>query len=417
MQTVARGPLIEELRLAVKNAPDAPGVYMMKDAQGVILYVGKAKSLRRRLTSYLSRTLPAKTRVMMQRCVRIVYTLCRTESLALLTEASLIRAHQPKYNTALRDDKSYPLVRISGEAYPCVSITRARGADGAKYYGPYTSAELLREALKIIRKAFPYRSCSVLPRKACLYRSLRLCPGFCVQGDSSAEYAKTLLQIGLILEGKADLLIRDLSQEMACLAAARKFEEAASVRDKIRALSSLSPVCADPQSAVRELGEMLGLGSAPQRIETFDVSNLHGKEAVASMVSFSCGLPDKANYRRFRIRTVAGIDDFSMIKEAVYRRYRRLREEAHPFPDLVVIDGGRGHLHAAAAALRELGVCIPLASIAKEREHIYTIGRAVPLRLHRDTPALNLLRAVRDEAHRFALSYHRLLRRRKLLSR
>jgi len=405
------------LKENILSAPDSPGVYLIKDKAGKIIYIGKAKSLKKRLGSYLGGGLQAKTAAMISNALDIECRLTQTEGLALLLEAALIHKYEPRYNVALRDDKSFPFVKISDEEFPAVCMTRKVGTDTGRYFGPYTNAKLLRQALKVVRKYFPYRSCKKMPRSPCIYYRIGLSPAPCAGKINKAEYARIIKSISLILEGKSENLIKKLTKEMRMKARQRKFEEAAALRDKILSLSSLGAEYHIPQAALSDLKELLGLKRLPMRIEGFDVSNIYGQEACASMVSFYDARPDKDNYRRFRIRAVKGIDDYAMIREAVARRYSRLIKEGLPLPDLIIIDGGRAHLLAGQRELMRLGLKAPLVSIAKEEENIYTTARIKPLRLSHDTPALNLIRRVRNEAHRFALSYHHILRRKMLIGR
>jgi excinuclease ABC subunit C len=410
----------DKLKDKVANLPEMPGVYIFKDARGEILYVGKAKSLKKRVQSYFSRYLASKTQAMVSQIADIEYQLCQNESLALLLELSLIHKYQPKYNVSLRDDKSFPLVKISNEEFPAIYITRKKVQDDSRYFGPYTSAKLLRQALKIIRRHFPYRSCKNLPKQACIYYRLKLSPAPCIGKISKEEYARTIENISLILEGKTDTLIKKLSQEMNLKSKAQKFEEAAKIRDQIEALSVMSESARPRYSRKEELEELknlLQLKKLPERIEAFDISNIYGKEATGSMVSFYKGLPDKDSYRRFRIKTVETIDDYKMLAEVVKRRYSGSLKEELSLPDLILIDGGKSHLSVAKEELDKLGLKIPLVSIAKDRENIYTRKRRHPISLGADTPALNLIRRARDEAHRFAVSYHHILRRKKTLGR
>ena len=410
---------MSSLRDIIAQAPDTSGAYLMKDRAGRVIYVGKAKSLKKRLLNYVGRRLDTKTVILMSNVADIEYRLAPTESLALLLEAGLIHKYAPKYNVSLRDDKSFPLVKITNEGFPAVCITRKREPDGARYFGPYTSAWLLREALKIIRKRFPYRSCRQMPDKACLYYRIGLSPAPCVGKINKREYARTIKNISLILEGKTDALIKKLLREMKAKANKHEFEEAAKIRDQINALSAIAEnyAGAPNQGELEDLRNLLQLKKLPERIEAFDISNLSGKEATGSMVSFYRGLPDKNNYRGFRIKTVRVIDDYGMLAEVVRRRYSRLVEEKLPLPDLMLIDGGKGHLLTAAREVSSLGLHIPLVSIAKEEEHIYVKERANPLKLASDTPALNLIRRIRDEAHRFAVAYHHILRRKKIIGK
>lgn len=407
----------EELKDIVANLPDTPGVYLMKDKTGGIIYVGKAKSLRKRVQFYFRRFLDAKTQLMVAKIADIEYKLCQTESLALLLEASLIHKHTPRYNVSLRDNKSFPLVKITNEDFPVVCITRKRIADGSQYFGPYTSANLLREALRIIRKYFPYRSCEKMTEAARMYQEIGLAPS--MNEENKKEYAKTIENIRLILEGKTETLIEKLSREMNLKSKEHKFEEAAKIRDQIEALS-LMQESAGHYSRKEELGDLknlLKIKKLPERIEAFDISNIYGKEATGSMVSFYKGMPDKDDYRKFRIKTVETIDDYKMLREVVRRRYSGSLSKELALPDLILVDGGKSHLAVAKKELRKLGLIIPLFSIAKYKENIYTEENRQPVKLDTDTPALNLVRRIRDEAHRFAVSYHHVLRRKKTIGR
>lgn len=410
---------MDKLKNIIAKMPDAAGVYLMKDKEGAVIYIGKAKSLRKRLNSYLGRDLSSKTVAMMSNVYDVDYKLTPTESLALLLEASLVHQYKPKYNVSLRDDKSFPLVKITNEEFPAICITRKREQDRARYFGPYTNASLLREALKIIRRYFPYRSCKQLPKKECIYYRIGLSPAPCIGKINKNEYAKTLKNISFILEGKTDSLVKKLFREMNLKSKGEEFEEAAKIRNQINALSSIGQSQAGLKShpGLEGLKNLLQLNRLPERIEAFDISDIYGKEATGSMVSFYRGIPDKNNYRRFRIKTVEGINDYKMLSEVVRRRYFRLIKEKLPLPDLILIDGGRSHLLTAQKALKALGIEIPLVSIAKEQENIYAEGKARPIRLKSDTSALNLIRRIRDEAHRFAVSYHHVLRRKKVIGR
>src|SRR3989339_2148518 len=371
--------------------PDSPGVYLMKDSSGRIIYIGKALSLRKRLSSYLARGLSAKTLRLMMNVADIEYRATASESMALLLEASLIKEHKPKYNVSLRDDKSFPLVKITNEEFPAIYVTRKREDDGAQYFGPYISAGLLREALKIIRRDFPYRSCPTLPKKACMYYRIKLSPAPCIGKISKSDYAETIKQISLILEGKNEELVKELSREMRQKAKERKFEEAALLRDKMIALNTFRPSLYNAEAALNELREVLRLPVMPRRIEAFDVSNILGRQATASMVSFYNGLADKANYRRFRIKTVKESNDYQMLAEAVLRRYRRVKEENFPPPDLILVDGGKGQLRAVKKELGHLGFNMPVISLAKKEELVHTLVSCTPLRLKSNSAALRLL--------------------------
>lgn len=408
-----------DIREKVNALPLTSGVYLMKDAQGKVLYVGKAVSLRKRVQSYFrpSKGLLSKTDFLVSEIKDIECIPTDSEAEALILEASLIKKYRTKYNVELRDDKSYPCIEITNEIFPRIGIVRPRDHEfrktkGSRFYGPYVNAKLIREALTIIRKIFPFRTCEPFPDKECLDFHIGLCEAPCIQNVSAKDYAKNIRNVRLILEGKKDILYRNLKKEMEQLSRDKKFEEAARVRDQLRAISALYSGTKDINyyKETEQLQRVLHLPRRPERIEAFDISNIMGQQAVGSMVSFFNGKPDKSNYRRFRIREVEGIDDFEMIAEVVRRRYRRLRNEGLPFPDLIVIDGGKGQLSAAREELFSLRVDIPLISLAKREEEVFLPGRRIPVILSRESLALKLLQRIRDEAHRFALSYHRKLR-------
>jgi excinuclease ABC subunit C len=270
-----------------------------------------------------------------------------------------------------------------------------------------------------MRKIFSFRSCKIFPKKACLYGRIKLCPQPCIGKISSAQYQEIIKNIELFLDSRYEELINHLSLKMKKLAENKMFEEAGSIRDQINALGSIAkgPSAASSINELEDLQHLLKLDKLPLRIEAFDISNISGKEATGSLVSFYKGRTDKNNYRRFRIKTVEGIDDYKMLAEVIQRRYRRLLAENYPLPDLVLIDGGRSHLSAADKEIKKLGIKIPLVSIAKDRENLYIKDIGSPLKLNSDTPGLNLIRRMRDEAHRFALAYHHLLRRKKIIGK
>ncbi len=412
-----------QLKNKIKRLPDSPGVYKFKDAAGTIIYIGKAKSLKKRVQSYFSRYLDAKTQALVSRIADVEHIPVATESQAQILEAALIKENRPQYNIDLKDDKSFPWVRITSERIPLVSICRNKKAsrgkdDTAVYFGPYTNAALLRQAFKVMRRIFGFRSCRVLPKQPCLYYRLRLCPAPCAGKIRPARYREIIREIELFLDSRHEELIARLTAAMDTAAREQRFEEAAGFRDQINSLSAVwsEPSVRKSADELEDLRKLLGLSRLPERIEAFDISNISGTSATGSMVSFFKGMPDKNNYRRFRIKTVAGINDYDMMREVVRRRYRRLIDEKRPVPDLVLIDGGRQHLEVAQDELRKLGIDLPLVGIAKDRENIYTAGRDTPVQLSSDTPALNLIRRIRDEAHRFAVTYHRLLRKKKLIN-
>ena len=411
---------LPELRRKIFLAPDSCGVYLMRDRLGQVLYVGKAKALRKRLLNYLGRDLTSKTQALMAKVTEVEFRPTFDEALALLLEFKLIHELKPRYNVSLKDDKSFPLVRISPEEFPSIQITRQKNSAASRYLGPYTNTKLLKSALRIIRLEFPYRTCKHLPKQSCIYHRINLCPAPCIGKISQKEYRQRIASIILILKGRNDLLIRQLTKSMQDKSNLQDFEGAARMRDQIAIWSSLAQRTGNYscQNELKELKESLNLKNLPARIEGFDISNISGKLAVGSMVSFYNGQADKNNYRRFRIKSVKCVDDYKMLSEVLSRRYSRILKENKVLPDLLVLDGGKGHLLTAARALRALNLHIPLLSIAKEKENIYSNQPAgLRIAFAKDSAALNLIRRIRDEAHRFALSYHLLLRKKELFKK
>ena len=408
------------LKDKVKKLPLSSGVYLFKDSGGAIIYVGKAVSLRRRVESYFrSKQQSLKTNLLVEHIQDIDIIPTHSEAEALLLEASLIKEHQPKYNIELKDSKSYPYIQITKEEYPLVSVvrpTRKNKSIKADFYGPYVNPSLIREALVIIRKIFPFRTCEPLADKTCLYYHMGLCEAPCIKNISKEGYARNIRHVRFILEGKKEDLYKDLQRGMQELARQKDFEAAAKVRDQIRAIGALYSGTKDINyfKEAEQLMRALGLPKVPERLECFDISNIMGHQAVGSMVSFANGKPDKSNYRRFKIKTVEGIDDFRMIAEIVRRRYSRLKDEGLAYPDLIIIDGGKGQLSAAVGALKELGVSIPIIALAKREEEIFLPAKRNPIVMSKDSLGLKLLQGVRDEAHRFAITYHRHLRSKQI---
>lgn len=409
-----------DIQRKLKSIPLTSGVYLMKGPSGKVIYTGKAVSLRKRVQSYFTRSqnIHPKTRLLVSEVADIDWIETSSEAEALLLEASLIKKYKPKYNVELRDDKSYPYIEVTNGPFPKVSIQRPRAkTKGYRYYGPYVDARLIREALSLIRKIFPFRTCEPFARKACLDYHIGLCPAPCEGKISRRDYARNIRNVCLILEGKKDALYKGLKMDMESLARGKKFEQAAQARDQIRAIGALYAGTRDINyyKEAEQLQRLLSLPRRPERIETFDISNIMGDQAVGSMVSFLNGKPDKSNYRRFRIKEVEGSDDVRMIAEVVRRRYRRLKDEGLPYPDLIVIDGGKGQLSSACGELGALGVAIPVAALAKKEEEVFLPKKRDPIRLSHRSLALQLLQRMRDEAHRFAVKYHRHLRNEKML--
>ncbi|MFO0807289.1 MAG: excinuclease ABC subunit UvrC [Gemmataceae bacterium] len=423
----------------VRTFPTTPGVYLMKDASGTVIYIGKAKNLRSRAGSYFLKAAAEEHRTaeLVKHIADIDYIAADTEVDALLMEARLVKDVQPRFNSDLKDDKSFPYLQIRlREQYPRVEITRNPRRRGVKLYGPFTSVRSLRQALQTLQRVFQFRTCTLDINdendrwrwfRPCLLHNIRQCTAPCNLRVTREAYRKQVRGLRLVLEGKKDKLLNEMDAEMKAAAAAMQFEKAARLRDEIAALRRLEMrgnvdkdvqphvFALDPKRGLLGLRKVLGLSTVPRSIEGVDIAHLGGEDTVASLVAFIDGLPFKAGYRRYKIRTVEGVDDFASVREVVARRFRRLSDEEGVFPDVLMIDGGKGQLNAAVQAFRMLGIEPPtLISLAKRDEEIFRPGESEPIRLSRHSAALRLLQYVRDEAHRFAQHYHHLLRRKKL---
>ncbi|MDD5259720.1 MAG: excinuclease ABC subunit UvrC [bacterium] len=424
-------PLLEK----IKQLPDQSGVYLMKNRRGEIIYVGKATSLKKRVSSYFQgKGFSPKVQALVSHIVAIDYIPTRSEKAALLLEFELIKRYRPRYNVMYRDDKSYPYLKITmKEQWPRLMVTRIVRKDGAKYYGPYPDGSHLRRIVRAVRKYFPLRYCrqTNIPVKSCLYFHLKRCAAPCLGKVSREQYLRMLREVDLFLRNRPRQLLQYLDQQLANYSQTMEYEQAQRVYQEKQfieeILAHINFRQVDPtallQSHLPELPQQqmlpllqkeLGLPCLPRRIEAFDISNISGQLAVGSMVTFINGKPAQQEYRRFRIKSISGIDDYAMLGEVLHRRYSYLAECQAKRPDLILIDGGKGQLSQAVSKLRELDEQIPLASIAKREEKIFLPGQADPLALDRRSPALQLVRHIRDEAHRFAISYHRLLRRKTL---
>jgi len=535
--------------------PAKPGVYLFKDKEGKVIYVGKAANLNSRIRSYFgaSSSLSAKIQRLVAKIQDFEFVVTNSEQEALILECNMIKKYTPRYNVRLKDNKTFPYLKINvNEDWPGVYITRRVQKDGARYFGPFASAGSVRKTLRLIKKIFPFRSCSKRiegkDKRPCLDYYIRRCLGPCIGAVEKQEYHDVINQVILFLQGKQELILRELNTRMKAAAQQLQFERAALLRDQIKAIEKViegqriaitlqgekdiiglaqnekqayvklfsirnnkligqdhfimegikgeSPgqimtsfvkqyyasasyipplillqhpvdepaVLSEwleqqrgnsvelqvPQrgakkklvdtaaenaaqglelaqakeikvevisSGLRELKNRLRLPKMPRRIECYDVSNIQGALAVGSMVVLEKGRSKPAHYRRFRIKTVAGADDYAMIQETLRRRFKRglTGEGAWAIiPDLVLIDGGKGQLNAALELRRELGLdSIPMASLAKENEEVFIPGDPQPVYIAKDSPALHILQRARDEAHRFAISYHRKLRRKE----
>ncbi len=426
----------------IRHLPKGPGVYLFKDSRGTVLYIGKAKDLRSRVSSYfqssadLLRTRGPEIAHMVGQTCDIDFLDCETEVDALLQESRLIKDIQPPFNERLRDDKTFPYLEITtSDDFPGVYVTRTPRLKGSKLYGPFTSAAGVRDAVNAMQKVFKFRTCELDIRdgdedrrhfRPCLLHAINQCTAPCADLISKQAYREDIERLKKFLASKRSVVLRQLKQDMESAAGGRHYEAAARLRDQIKALESLTlsgdPATdvqpevfyIDPKEGLEKLGEILGLESPPRTIEGIDIANLHGGESCGSLVCFIDGKPFKSGYRRFRIKTVEGVDDYAMIREVVMRRYRYAAEGEELYPDVILIDGGLGQLHAATSAFADMDIRPPMViSLAKREEEIYIQARSKPIRLPRNNAALRLLQQVRDEAHRFAQHYHHILRRKR----
>jgi excinuclease ABC subunit C len=428
------------LREQMKILPGAPGVYMFKDCAGRVLYIGKAKNLKNRVRSYFSGNPPdPKIPRMLAVSASIEHVVLPGEVDALLLESRLIKDLQPKYNRALKDGKSYPFVAIEREKdFPRVQITRGREKKNFTYIGPFTDARSLRSALRILQQIFAFRTCAIeietdkkahMRRRPCLLYNVGFCLGPCAGRVSKEEYAFALQGLKKVLQGRKETLFKDLKRAMRDASARLEFEKAAALRDRIEALKSLSKrskhgdlhtpetLAVNPKEGAASLKENLGLAFLPRVLDGIDIATLMGGESVGSIVRFIDGLPCKDEYRRYRIKTVEGMDDYAMMREVVTRRFARVERGEETAPDILLLDGGKGQLAVALEALKDFKVRPRLAlALAKSEEKIYIEGRNNAVVLSKNTSALRLLMHVRDEAHRFAGHYHRILRRKRVFS-
>ena len=457
--------------------PHKPGVYLMRDRFNRVIYVGKARDLRKRVSSYflpskLAQT-DLKTRAMLEATWDFETHTVRNDAESVLLEGKLIKEYRPRYNVSFRDDKRFLVVRVDiSEEWPRFRLARFKKDDGSRYFGPYAHAGALRQTLNFMRKKFGVLTFGRgAPTERELKSSTYQLP-VRLSEINAEQYRERVTQACDFLEGHSREMISTLESEMRKAAEKMDFEKAAELRNMVNDLRSTTrptrrftrgslPSAIDPMADVRALADALRLPDAPRVMECFDISNISTTHVVASMVCFRDGVPDKNNYRRYRVRTVEGQDDFASMAEVVRRRYSRILLEAREanldaaefsqenafdaarrletqtlnaerstsnvelrgqrfpapvrLPDLIIVDGGKGQLSAACRELQRLGVHdLPIIGLAKEREEIYRPGRALPLRLPMDSPALRLLQRIRDEAHRFANAYHQLLMKKRI---
>jgi excinuclease ABC subunit C len=419
----------------VRTFPTCPGVYLMKNAAGVVIYVGKATNLRSRAGSYFLKAarVDSRTAPWVSEIADADFMESESEVDALLVESRLIKDIQPQYNKIQKDDKSFPYLQISTyEDFPRVEITREPENAGVKLYGPFASAGSLRGAVQVLQRIFKFRTCSLdidagdekwRWYRPCILASIKQCTAPCNMRVSREDYRKDIRRLQTFLQGNKSKLLKEMKAEMLESSKALDFETAAKLRDEIQLLETLDRrgeldtheqpevFHIDPKKGLEGLRRVLKLSETPRSIEGVDIAHLGGGETVASLVKFIDGVPFKPGYRRFKIKNVDGIDDFKSINEVVARRFKRLSDEQDAFPDILLIDGGKGQLSSAVAAFESLDITPPvLISLAKKEEEIFRPGESESIRLSRHAFSLRLLQYVRDEAHRFAQHYHHILR-------
>lgn len=412
---------MENLKSQISKLPEDPGIYKFFDEFGILLYVGKSVSIKKRVSSYFTqKNLGLKTDLLVSKIKKIEFIKVFSEFEALLLESELIRTHKPFFNIIAKDDKSPIYIKITGGPVPLISVTRYQKPQASVFLkGPFPSSKITKSILKNIRKIFPYCQHS-RPQKPCLYVHLGLCP-YPYAGDFSAEkYKKDIVKIKKLLSGQIKSLTRDLNIEMKNYSQKQEFEQAQALKLQIESLNYLTqkyrtarefleqPTLVDDLNLLRlkDFQKVLSLSKLPKRIECYDISNISGKNATGSLVVFTNGRPDKSQYRRFKIKSLDTPNDFVMLKEIIIRRLKN----NWPIPNVMIIDGGKGQLNAAYSAIPKPKYTFKLVSLAKRLEEIYTLQNTSPIRLPKESPARQLAQAIRDEAHRFAITYHRKLR-------
>lgn len=394
--------IMEELIKKVQDFPDSPGVYIMRDSSGDIVYIGKATSLKERVRSYFGKNLSAKTVLQMAHVKSIEFQVTESPIEALFLESRLIKQYMPKYNIKERDDKSRIYIHITKDEFPKIETVRETDLykleKNPLLYGPFLSARAVADALELIRKIIPFRSCGSMPRKACLYGYIGLCPQPCLDKVSKEEYRRQIRRVRDFFEGKKSRVFASLKIELTKASRRQEYEKAAKVRDRIYALEHL-----------KEMFILSGETKPTQfsRIEGYDISNISGAFAVGSMVVFTDGVADKSEYRKFKIKWVKGANDTAMMQEVLIRRFNN----DWPKPDLILVDGGRGQVNAAAFVLNKMNLEIPVIGLAKgpdrKKDELVT-SRTMPRK------EMTLFKQVRDEAHRFAKGYYERLHRKSI---
>jgi excinuclease ABC subunit C len=428
----------------LEQLPREPGVYLYKDIKGQIIYVGKAAILKNRVRQYFQKSRPfdPKTTALVKEIADLDYITVETEIDALFLEAELVRRYQPRYNILLRDDKSTSYIRIDIKSeHPTVTITRRPLDDGAEYFGPYFNSVLIRTALKQLRKVFPYSThTGAIPKRACLMYQIGLCPGLEEGKTSLDDYRKNLKQLISYIKGNRVSIVNEIEVEMKQAAKSQDYELASRLRNQLFALKGLKKSIVfsrqefmdiSKDEGLSELAALLGLAKVPKRIEGYDISHMSGTDTVASMVVFSNGMPNKTEYRKFKMMR-PGNDDFAHMNEVINRRLSPTNVKKWGKPDLFLIDGGKGQLSSASNARDNLGFSkIPMIGLAKREEEIvlktdeflklkppksaYVTKTAdyTKVELIKSSNAVKLLQRIRDESHRFAVSYHSVLKRQR----
>ncbi|MGA2914674.1 MAG: excinuclease ABC subunit UvrC [Sedimentisphaerales bacterium] len=436
--------VVDGIRKAIKDFPTGPGLYFMKDSKGTVLYIGKAGNLRSRVASYfqpaadiISSRGPRIAEMLTK--VRIVdYLETKSEVDACLQEARLIKDIRPPYNADLTDDKTFPYLEITiRDEFPAVYVTR-KPKTNSRLFGPFANAGDLRSAIVTLQKIFKFRTCRLDISasgdkrrffRPCILYSIKQCTAPCADYISKTDYRKSINDLIVFLNYKRPKVLQQLKKQMEQAAAAFDYEKAAMYRDRIRLIENLDKrgtvaedvqpevFAVEPTEALEKLQKILDTPNPIRVMEGFDIAHISGSETVGSLVRFIDGRPFKAGYRRYKIKTVSGIDDYACLKEVLVRRFRHAAAGEELWPDLVLVDGGIGQLHAAQDAFKDLNVLPPkLVALAKKEEIIYIAGRNEPLKLPATDPARKLLQYVRDEAHRFAQHYHHILRSKKMFN-
>jgi excinuclease ABC subunit C len=424
-----------DLSEQVRALPHRPGVYLFKDRLNRIIYVGKARDLHRRVSQYFhpARRMRAdlKTRALIESIWGLETHTVKSEPESILLEGKLIKEYRPKYNISFRDDKRFLMVKVNlHDPFPRFQLTRLKKDDGSRYFGPFAHSGALRSTLNLLRKKFHLRSCRPeVPGesdfKHCLDHIIKNCSAPCVQKITRADYLIRVQMACDFLEGQSSEMLKSLEDEMKKAAAKLDFEKAAEIRNMLDDLKKTTQpqkrfvrdfaTNIVPEEDLVSLRTALQLQAIPEVIECFDISNISTTHKVASMVCFRNGRPDKQNYRRYRIKTVEGQDDFASMAEVVKRRYSRVQNEGIRVPDLIVVDGGKGQLSSAYRELQSLGMLHqPVIGLAKQREEIFRPLDPHPLILPHESGAIRLLQRIRDEAHRFANGYHQLLMKQRI---